>query len=347
MPRRFKRKVLLPNEIYFHILEYIDIEQRFKFRRVSKCFKLFIDILNPYKYILELCSIPTRSMTHYQYCYMNPHKLICNCGKCDKNTCVRCRSSVCNGRCFRFVECSNFKESSQTNYHSINSIVCRANYMILENGYFYRINYKGINTMCSNKNRIKTLYLQTGDNIKLQCMDSLKHFYIDGVNITATCFCNLGGDEMINIVVSKRLVVIANSFKLLMSRRFKKTGKRPFPDFIEFGLRVNTIRSISCDGDDNIYVLHYDFIHKYDRKSKFMSRIEIFNKLIDHVPSLMVINSKNRIFVCNRTNIYVLDLNGILLLEINKKFKYLTSMTFDFNNNLIVVDNRTIYRIGL
>lgn len=306
MPRRSKRKVILPNEIYLEIFKYIEIEQRFKFRKVSKQFRLLIDLLNPYKYIDNLITIPTNRWMNHSY-------------PCPNN---------------RYIH-------NQSINHSIHSIICRPDKLIIDNGYFYNIDY---NELMYDRylitKRVKTLYLETGDQIKLKCRDQVKKCYIDDLNIQDIILrVDLDGSR---IIVSRRLIFIILNTQLYIGQRL--IGKSTNSTFYEFGQWKDGIRSVACDSNSNIYVFNcFCRIQKYHYRGQLISEIQ----LNDYGLHTMIIDSKNRLFVCNTNTIYVHDLNGILLFKINKEFTDLRCMALDSNGNLVVVDDRTIHRIYL
>lgn len=299
--------LVLPNDIYLVILQYLTEFERMKIIRTSKQIRFLVSRLNGV-HIKLVNKEPILSMNTI-------------------NSLIVTRSHINVGN--DYIYSYKYDVNPITDDLQITGIrTMRSIY--LEAGNQVQIN---------NNDRLFNIYVN-----KINLCDICSSIKIHPISITVSRLHIIIIFANSTIYLGLRSKSDYNNYfghsKSFVNQRFFKQSLFPY----NFGTSLNIRQAIvsACDTNENIYILSSDgTIDKLDfqKQSIKKRRLGIEN------PSWLSIDLQDRMFICNRNTVYCCSTSGKRLFKIDNIFSDLRCVAFDLENNLFVVDDHYILKV--
>lgn len=298
----------LPNEVYVQIFGYLNIVNRIKIIKSSRHFRFLISILNSFKQITTIVSkMPDSIVMIYK------------------------------------SDCSH----DESFYNNIHSIICHGDKIIIDIGDIY----------CYADNRFNILSkvdLKFNDQFYLNPFGAKVYFDKQLMNYWDHRLITVSKLHVIRITaLGTRIYASYKSEKLYLQkcnrRKFTKVLKKTYYE-MRFPLcqvfRSKNALMAACDSNENIYILNVpNTIDKYDYNWNHLKCIFLDIQAPGWISISHSLSEVDRLIVCNQDTLYICDLDGIKLFKIDSIFTDLRCLTFDYQNNILVVDGHKILRI--
>lgn len=311
----------LPNEILKYIFDWLDPIDKAKTKQVSKLFGLLTSLSDGIQIKIIVKGVTCNQITHMKHCNFEYYK----------DTVL-----------LRFIQI--YRER----YGYINSIIVHQQRIYVDTG--SNISYLTDNRRSQSNTNLEgspIIQLETNDQIYIECRDKNVKCFIDYKKLDMHCdypaYITVSELHVIQICLDGTNLNCRRSYrsvKALSQLSGKNINNLLFPRSKYMKL-VGCPIMAACDSNENIYILFRESIKKFDLLWQFIEDIKLE---IDDPIWLSIY--KDQLYICNRSTIYVCELNGLLIYKIDKIFKNLRCLAFS-GDNIVVADGFDILKISL
>lgn len=239
---------------------------------------------------------------------------------------------------------------------AINSIICRRDRIYVDIGnHIIAIKDNGITQSNTDFEIVKKIQLEPNDQAYLECDDKDVEYYVKEKRSEAWF-----GPNYITVSRLHIIQIYLGDDEYNCARRYKSkesfedlTGKSISDDSYEsvfigtyFATGVIYPMMAACDSKENIYILNYMSIKKYDLYWNFVEvlKFDYSWSILDSLIWLSI--HKDRLYICTCHTIFICDLNGSLIFKIDKIFNNLKCLAFS-DDDIVVADGFDILKISL